>query len=139
MFIRKLIRKYILSDVISIFKTCNDSKQLKYYWAAYRDATGKKVRPIFKDYVERMNVVAKSENFTDAGEMWRYAFEDDNFMDNVDRIWHEIKPFYDLLHDYVRLKLKVHYAEDLKSKDTLIPAHILGELKLSRSHYILIL
>lgn len=113
--------------MISIFKTSNDSKILKYYWAAYRDATGKKVRPIFSDYVERMNVVAKSENFTDAGEMWRYAFEDDNFVNNVGRIWHEIKPFYDLLHDYVRLKLKTHYTEDLQSKDKLIPAHILGE------------
>lgn len=75
-----------------------------------------------------MNVVAESENFTDAGEMWRYAFEDDDFVNNVGRIWHEIKPFYDLLHDYVRLQLKTHYYDDLKSKDKLIPAHILGEL-----------
>lgn len=119
-----------LSDVISIFKTSNNSKELKYYWAAYRNATGKIVRPIFKDYVERMNVVAVSENFTDAGEMWRYAFEDDNFVNNVDRIWHEVKPFYDLLHDYVRLKLKAHYEEDLKNKEKQIPAHILGEVKM---------
>ncbi|KOB77418.1 Angiotensin-converting enzyme, partial [Operophtera brumata] len=116
-----------MNDVISIFKTSNDSKELKYYWGAYRNATGKRVRPIFKDYVKRMNVVAKSENFTDAGEMWRYAFEDDNFVNNVNRIWHEIKPFYCLLHDYVRVKLKVYYDEDLKN-EKLIPAHILGNL-----------
>lgn len=74
-----------------------------------------------------MNRVAESENFTDAGDMWRYAFEDDNFVKTVDRIWREIKPLYDLLHDYVRAKLKSVYEEDLQSNDNMIPAHILGE------------
>ncbi|KAJ8719075.1 hypothetical protein PYW07_016631 [Mythimna separata] len=117
-----------MSDVISIFKTSNDTKELAYYWKVYRDTTGKKIRPIFKDYVVRMNRVAESENFTDAGDMWRYAFEDDNFVKNVDRIWKEIKPFYDLLHGYVRGKLKLVYKDILKRDDKLIPAHILGNL-----------
>lgn len=73
-----------------------------------------------------MNTVAEWENFTDAGAMWRYAFEDDEFENTVDRIWKEIKPVYDLLHDYVRIKLKIIYRDDLKCKDKLIPAHILG-------------
>ncbi|KAH9639370.1 hypothetical protein HF086_002059 [Spodoptera exigua] len=117
-----------MSDVISIFKTSNDTKELAYYWKAYRDTTGKKIRPIFKDYVVRMNRVAESENFTDAGDMWRFAFEDDNFVNTVDRIWKEIKPFYDLLHDYVRGKLKLAYRDVFRSNDKLIPAHILGNL-----------
>ncbi|XP_050562814.1 angiotensin-converting enzyme isoform X1 [Spodoptera frugiperda] len=117
-----------MSDVISIFKTSNDTKELSYYWKVYRDTTGKKIRPIFKDYVVRMNRVAESENFTDAGDMWRYAFEDDNFVKTVDRIWKEIKPFYDLLHNYVRGKLKFLYRDVLRSNDKLIPAHILGNL-----------
>lgn len=100
-----------------------------YYWKAYRDATGKKVRPIFKDYVERMNNVAKSENFHDAGEMWRYNFEDDDgdFVKTVHRLWREIKPLYDLLHRYVRLKLKSVYNDDLQNDNGLIPGHILGK------------
>ncbi|XP_063827390.1 angiotensin-converting enzyme-like isoform X1 [Ostrinia nubilalis] len=117
-----------MSDVIAVFKTSNDTKELAYYWKAYRDTTGKKIRPIFKDYVTRMNRVAESENFTDAGDMWRYAFEDDHFVETVDRIWKEIKPLYDLLHDYVRVKLTKYYKEDLQKNDNLIPAHILGNL-----------
>lgn len=74
-----------------------------------------------------MNRVAESENFTDAGDMWRYAFEDDRFVETVDRIWSEIKPFYDLLHNYVRAKLKSVYKDVLKNNDNLIPAHILGK------------
>ncbi|XP_059058546.1 angiotensin-converting enzyme-like isoform X2 [Achroia grisella] len=116
-----------MSDVISIFKTSNDTKELSYYWKAYRDTTGKKIRPVFKDYVTRMNRVAELENFTDAGDMWRYAFEDDNFVQTVDRIWHEIKPFYDQLHNYVRAKLQQYYTKDMQN-DSTIPAHILGNL-----------
>lgn len=74
-----------------------------------------------------MNNVAQAENFSDAGDMWRYAFEDGNFVEVVDGIWKEIKPFYDLLHSYVRAKLKVYYKEDLQNKDNVIPAHILGK------------
>lgn len=118
-----------IPDITSIFKTSNDTKELAYYWKAYRDTTGKKIRPIFKNYVIRMNNVAESENFTDAGDMWRYAFEDKNFVENVDRIWHEIKPLYDQLHDYVRLKLKVYYKDDLQANNNLIPAHILGQYR----------
>ncbi|XP_075976218.1 angiotensin-converting enzyme-like [Anticarsia gemmatalis] len=117
-----------MSDVISVFKTSNDTKELAYYWKVYRDTTGRKIRPIFKDYVVRMNRVAESENFTDAGDMWRYAFEDDNFTETADRIWKEIKPFYDLLHNYVRAKLKLIYKDVIKNNDNLIPAHILGNL-----------
>ncbi|XP_053605290.1 angiotensin-converting enzyme-like isoform X2 [Plodia interpunctella] len=117
-----------MSDIIQVFKTSNNSKELAFYWKAYRDATGKKIRPIFKDYVTRMNRVANSENFTDAGEMWRYAFEDDHFMDTVERIWHEIQPFYNTLHDYVRIKLKQYYKRDLSDNDNYIPAQLLGNL-----------
>ncbi|CAH2266095.1 jg11100 [Pararge aegeria aegeria] len=117
-----------MNDIITIFKTSNDTEELAYYWKAYRDATGRKIRPIFKDYVVRMNNVAVSENFTDAGEMWRYAFEDDNFSETVNRVWNEIKPFYNLLHGYVWAKLKAYYKMELNNNNKLIPAHVIGNL-----------
>ncbi|XP_004930682.1 angiotensin-converting enzyme isoform X1 [Bombyx mori] len=117
-----------MSDVIAIFKTSNDSKELAYYWKAFRDMTGRKIRPIFKDYVTRMNAVAKSENFSDAGEMWRLSYDDNNFVETVKTIWNEMKPLYNLIRDYVRLKLKSYYPEDIKSDTNCIPAHLLGNL-----------
>lgn len=104
----------------------NDTEELAYYWKAYRDATGKKIRPIFKDYVVRMNNVAVLENFSDAGDMWRYTFEDDDFLETVNRLWNEIKPFYNLLQGYVRAKLRAYYQKELQNDDKLIPAHLLG-------------
>lgn len=116
----------IFSDIISTFKSSNDSEELSYYWRAYRDATGKKIRPIFKDYVIRMNNIAVSENFSDAGDMWRYAFEDNDFTETVDRLWAEIKPLYNILHGYVRAKLKTYHNKELNKDNTAIPAHLLG-------------
>ncbi|XP_013173794.1 PREDICTED: angiotensin-converting enzyme-like [Papilio xuthus] len=117
-----------MSDVIAVFKRNNDTKELLYYWKAFRDGTGKQIRPIFNDYVTRMNKVAQSENFTDAGDMWRYTFEDDHFEETVNRLWSEIKPLYKLLHTYVRVKLKKHFKSELSKKEKTIPAHILGNL-----------
>ncbi|XP_045449170.1 angiotensin-converting enzyme-like [Melitaea cinxia] len=117
-----------MSDIITTFKTSNNTEELAYYWKAYRDATGKKIRPIFKDYVVKMNDVAQSENFTDAGEMWRYAFEDEDFRGTVNRLWAEVKHLYDNLHTYVRAKLKMYYKKELEAENKLIPAHILGNL-----------
>ncbi|XP_045523797.1 angiotensin-converting enzyme-like isoform X2 [Pieris brassicae] len=117
-----------MNDIITLFKTSNNSEELKYYWKAYRDATGKKVRPIFKDYLLRMNTAAQEEGFKDAGDMWRYNYEDDDFLNTVDRLWTEVKPLYTLLHRYVRAKLEHLYKRDLQKNDGLIPGHILGNL-----------
>lgn len=73
-----------------------------------------------------MNSAAQAENFTDAGDMWRYMYEDENFIDTVERLWTEIKPLYNELHTYVRLKLKKFYKDSLKLSDNGIPAHVLG-------------
>lgn len=117
-----------MNDIISVFKTSDDTKELSYYWKAYRDATGKKILPIFKKYVIRMNNIAISEDFTDAGDMWRYSFEDDSFPETVNRLWSEIKPFYNVLHDYVRAKLRAQYGKEFGKTTTVIPAHLLGNI-----------
>lgn len=77
-----------------------------------------------------MNNIAILEDFTDAGDMWRYAFEDDSFAETVDRLWSEIKPFYNVLHDYVRIKLKAEYGKEFGKTTTVIPAHLLGNYSL---------
>lgn len=115
------------ADVIAVFKRNNDTKELLYFWKAFRDGTGKQIRPTFNDYVTRMNNVAQSENFTDAGDMWRYTFEDDHFEETVSRLWSEIKPLYKLLHTYVRIKLKKYFKSELSKKEKTIPAHVLGK------------
>lgn len=73
-----------------------------------------------------MNEVAERENFKDAGEMWRNTFEDDDFLDTVDRLWKEVKPLYKILHRYVRVKLKDFYQNDIETEEEMLPGHVLG-------------
>ena len=65
--------------------------------------------------------------FTDCGEMWRHYFEDDNFIENMNKLWEEVKPLYTELHTYVKRKLSTVYGDKL-GDDDLLPAHILGKL-----------
>jgi peptidyl-dipeptidase A len=59
--------------------------------------------------------------------MWRDAYEDEKFVENIDKMWSEVEPLYEELHKYVRRKLKEIYQDKLDISDDLIPAHVLGE------------
>ncbi len=52
----------------------------------------------------------------------------DDFRQDVDRLWGEVKPLYDGLHCYVRDKLVDHYGADKVPADGPIPAHLLGNM-----------
>ncbi|GBP08098.1 Angiotensin-converting enzyme [Eumeta japonica] len=117
-----------IKDLTSVFETSNDTDELAYYWKSYRDATGRKIRPLFEKYVIRMNNFANSEGFHDMSEMWFFAFEDDNFVTTVQTLWNDVKPLYNVLHDYVRTKLKIFYEELYKRDEKSVPAHLLGTM-----------
>lgn len=61
--------------------------------------------------------------------MWREWYEDDDFVKNVDKMWDEVKPLYDELQTYVRKKLLKIYDKQMDKDSDLIPAHLLGKLK----------
>lgn len=69
--------------------------------------------------------------FTDAGDMWRSRFEDDELVTKVDKLWEEVKPLYDELHKYVRYQLRNLYGSKIDKKSEFIPAHLLGNMWVS--------
>ena len=63
--------------------------------------------------------------------MWLNPYEEEFYASSlfrmdIDRIWNEIKPFYQELHAYVKAKLIKRYNDTVIGDDGLIPAHILG-------------
>lgn len=80
-------------------------------WKKWHDASGKLMRTQYVDYVEKINQVAKMNNFTDAAKYWQSLFEIDEFEKTVDDLWLEVKPLYDELHKYIRFKLIRIYGE----------------------------
>lgn len=105
-----------------------DFDRLKYIWLMWHNSTGPHMRSHYKKYIDISNEAAKLNNFTDYGDMWRSSYEDPNFMDNLEKLWHKVQPLYDALHEYTRHKLIQIYGSQMDESDPLIPAHLLGNM-----------
>lgn len=66
--------------------------------------------------------------FSDKGELWRAAYEDENFVSEIDALWSQIEPLYIELHKYAANKLKERYGNRIDYSDGLLPAHVFGNM-----------
>lgn len=114
-----------LSKIISKSRNYNE---LLDAWRGWHD-TAKDMRHNYSSYVALANEGAKDIGFQDVGELWRSSYDQDpkDFEADVERLWNEVKPLYESLHCYVRMKLKEHYGKENLQGNT-IPAHLLGNL-----------
>ncbi|XP_070818844.1 angiotensin-converting enzyme 2 [Chaetodon trifascialis] len=107
-------------------------------WEGWRRQVGKRMRPLYEDYVKLKNEASRLNGFEDYGAYWRYNYEtleDDarykytrnQLMEDVRSIYKEILPLYKELHAYVRAKLMETYKGDVES-DGPLPAHLLGDM-----------
>lgn len=65
--------------------------------------------------------------------MWRSKYEDDKLVEKVDKIWDEVQPLFNELHKYVRYQLNDLYGKDMDKKSEFIPAHLLGNMWVSKT------
>jgi peptidyl-dipeptidase A len=88
------------------------------------------LRPKYVRYVELANEGAKELGFKHLGELWNsgYDMTPEEFQKEVDRLWLQLKPFYNELHCYVRSRLQKVYGADKVPSGKPIPAHILGNM-----------
>ncbi|XP_034732342.1 angiotensin-converting enzyme 2 [Etheostoma cragini] len=107
-------------------------------WEGWRREVGKKMRPLYEDYVDLKNEAAKLNGFEDYGAYWRYNYETieeeiqykytgDGLMKDVRSLYNEILPLYMELHAYVRARLMEVYPGHIDSEGPL-PAHLLGDM-----------
>ncbi|XP_055587303.1 angiotensin-converting enzyme-like [Uranotaenia lowii] len=115
-------------DLYGIMAKSENYDELKYVWREWRDQTGRKMKDDYVEYVELMNKAAGIAGFEDMGELWKQAFEQENFVEEMKKLWDQLKPFYGELHKYVRRKLQGIYGDKLDPKDSRIPAHLLGNM-----------
>lgn len=60
--------------------------------------------------------------------MWRFDYEDSDFIQNMDDLWTQVEPLYNELHKYVANRLKQRFGDKLDLSDGLLPSHILGNM-----------
>ncbi|XP_023257445.1 angiotensin-converting enzyme 2 [Seriola lalandi dorsalis] len=120
-----------------MFNSRNYSERL-HVWEGWRREVGKRMRPLYEDYVDLKNEAAKLNGFEDYGAYWRYNYETleddirykytrDQLMDDVRSVYKEILPLYKELHAYVRARLIEVYPGHIDPKGPL-PAHLLGDM-----------
>jgi peptidyl-dipeptidase A len=117
-----------IDDVSRIMASPGDENTLRAAWEGWHTISP----PMRKDYqrfVELSNKGAKALGFADTGAMWRskYDMRPDEFTNELDRLWDQVRPLYLKLHAYVRLKLREKYGAIVPEKGP-IPAHLLGNL-----------
>ncbi|RZC38944.1 hypothetical protein BDFB_007692, partial [Asbolus verrucosus] len=115
-------------DIEAVFSKSTDYDELAYVWKAWRDASGAKIRNLYKTYVDLSNEAAMANKFQDKGELWRYSYESPTFIEDMDELWSQVEPLYIELHKYVGKKLKERFGSKLDDSDGLLPAHVFGNM-----------
>ncbi|CAI5455473.1 unnamed protein product [Caenorhabditis angaria] len=124
-------------DMDSIFRNEKDPSRLQHLWVSYVTSIAKS-KQAYSNLIQISNEGAKLNGFSDAGAMWRSAFDMSSknkkpvfdLKKQIDKIYSTIQPFYQLLHAYIRRQLSGIYSNPAGlSKDGAIPAHLFGSLE----------
>ncbi|XP_048007356.1 angiotensin-converting enzyme-like [Leguminivora glycinivorella] len=119
---------HLQPELQHIMSHSRDWDELQHVWTEWRRNTGRRIRDLYEQLVELTNHAAKLNNFTDASAYWMFPYESQNMRQEVDEVWEQIKPLYEVLHAYVRRRLREAYGPERISRSAPIPAHILGDM-----------
>jgi peptidyl-dipeptidase A len=118
-----------IEDITRVMANSRDPNQLRDAWVGWH-AISRPMRPDFVRYVELANKGARELGFKDDGAMWRskYDMPPQEFAQELERLWEQVRPLYVALHAYVRNKLREKYGDAVVPAHGPIPAHLLGNL-----------
>uniref|UniRef100_A0A1B0GNY6 Angiotensin-converting enzyme n=1 Tax=Phlebotomus papatasi TaxID=29031 RepID=A0A1B0GNY6_PHLPP len=105
-----------------------DWDELTWTWIEWRRKSGRIMRELFEQMVDLTNEAARYNNFTNGEEYWSFPFESLSFRDEMERVWNEVLPLYEMIHTYTRRKLREFYGPDKINRNAPIPDHILGNM-----------
>ncbi|XP_061518111.1 angiotensin-converting enzyme [Anopheles gambiae] len=111
-----------------IMAKSRDWNELQYTWLEWRRKSGRNMRDLFEQLVDLTNDAGRVNNFTDAAAYWTFPYESRNFREEMEQVWREILPLYEMIHAYVRRKLREFYGPDKINKNAPLPDHILGDM-----------
>ncbi|XP_058820850.1 angiotensin-converting enzyme-like [Topomyia yanbarensis] len=111
-----------------IMAKSRDWNELQYTWLEWRRRSGRNMRELFEQLVDLTNDAARVNNFTNGAAYWQFPYESRDFREEMEQVWKEILPLYEMIHAYVRRKLREFYGPDKINRDVPLPDHILGDM-----------
>ncbi len=107
--------------ITKIMQHERDRRRLREVWRGWH-SIARPMKRLYSRFVELTNEGARELGYADAGAMWRskYDMPADAFGAEADRLWNQVKPLYESLHEYVRRRLGI--------ATHTIPAHLLGNI-----------
>ena len=117
-----------LKDLEKQIAQSRQPKELLEIWEGWRKISPP-MKTKFQRSVELGNLGAKELGYKNLADFWKskYDMPAEAFEKELDRLWSEVKPFYEQLHCFTRSKLNEKYGS-LVDPEGLIPAHLLGNM-----------
>ena len=122
-------RQITLTDAEQLIASSRDPNETRALYEGWRT-----ISPAIKaDYarmVDLANEGSRDLGFADTGALWRagYDMSPDAFAAETDRLWAQVKPFYENLHCYVRSRLNAKYGDAVQPDHGPIRADLLGNM-----------
>lgn len=116
-----------IGQIERIMATSTDPDEVKQLWVGWHTISPP-MRDRYSRWVELGNKGAREMGFPDLGAMWRagYDMTPEQFNQDLERLYQQVKPLYESLHAYVRNKLVQKYGPTAVDANGMIRADLLG-------------
>ncbi|MFY7836833.1 MAG: M2 family metallopeptidase [Novosphingobium sp.] len=118
------------SDIEEAMGTNRNPDELKEMWLSWHDNVGTPMKADYARMIAIGNAGAQELGFADMGALWRsnYDMQPEEFAALTEKIWNEVKPLYNQIHCYTRMKLNEKYGDAVQAKTGPIRADLLGNM-----------
>ena len=118
-----------LEEITRVLSESQSEFEQRFVWEKWHEISVP-MREKYARLVQLSNKGAAEVGFRDLGVMWRsrYDMPAEQFSQELDRLWNQVRPLYESLHAYVRWNLRKIYGPQVVSERGPIPAHLLGNM-----------
>ena len=120
---------YDLEAFEQIIDNSRNPEDLLMAWNGWHEI-GKPMKPMYMRMVEIGNQGSRDLGYSGLDDLWfsKYDMPADEFLEETDSVWEEVKPLYDALHCHVRSQLNAHYGDEVVPLDGPLPVHLMGNM-----------
>ena len=105
---------YDLEAFEQIIDNSRNPEDLLMAWNGWHEI-GKPMKPMYMRMVEIGNQGSRDLGYSGLDDLWfsKYDMPADEFLEETDSVWEEVKPLYDAFHCHVRSKLNDYYGDEI--------------------------